>query len=76
VEIGRVGPIESFPERPYRSLGRTPVRAAPLVAGEYSIKLSSAGHEPQLLLAQVRATAEMTVRGVLTPADSSYRAAW
>jgi tRNA A-37 threonylcarbamoyl transferase component Bud32 len=73
VEISRVGPIESFPERPYRSLGRTPIGATPLVAGEYSIRLSSAGHETQLLLANLPLNAEIVVRGTLIPADSVNR---
>jgi eukaryotic-like serine/threonine-protein kinase len=73
VEISRVGPIETFSERQYRSLGPAPVSAARLVAGEYSIRLSREGQETQVLLATVPLGGEMSVRAVLTPADSANR---
>jgi hypothetical protein len=73
VEISRVGPIESFAERPYRSLGRAPIQSEPVVAGEYSIRLVAEGHEPRVLLAYVPAGGESTVQALLTPPDSVYR---
>jgi len=68
LEVKRVEPMQSFPERSYHALHAG--GAAELLGGEYLIRAAAAGYQDRLLLAHVAQGSEVTVAIELLPAGA------
>jgi hypothetical protein len=69
-EIRRVEPIQSFDSRGFRTLGSG---EAPVLAGEYLVRVSAPGFEEYVALVQVAAGQEASLAVRLLPSDSATR---
>jgi formylglycine-generating enzyme required for sulfatase activity/tRNA A-37 threonylcarbamoyl transferase component Bud32 len=70
VAVARATPLASFTTRPFRGIGTSPTEGAPLVAGEYAVRLSREGLAPRYAVTRVGPGGEQRVEVTLEPADS------
>ncbi len=71
VSVTRVTPLDSLAQRPSVALGRAPLSARPLIAGEYVIRLSGEAVAPLELPVSVEKGTEARLHRTLLPAPKS-----